>query len=156
MTRRSSRRSSRWSSRPSRQPSRRSYDRAMSQRVPFCIVLRSCVSSRKGAPILVGYLTVRFGLQRLMRKNCGFPPGCDGCYGMKNSRCGVHRGHEQKMKEKMKILQLGKGGKVSLGGAAAPPTPPAFLGGLRPRTPSKGSCRQKAHYLNDALDGLIS
>ena len=37
--------------------------------------------------------------------------------------------------EKMKIMQLGKGGKDSLGGAAPPPTPPASLGGLRPPNP---------------------
>ena len=33
------------------------------------------------------------------------------------------------------IVQLGKGGIAPLGGAAAPPTPPAFLGGLRPPNP---------------------
>ena len=39
--------------------------------------------------------------------------------------------------EKMKIMQLGKGGKDSLGGAAAPPNPPASLGGASdPPNPS--------------------
>ena len=37
--------------------------------------------------------------------------------------------------EKMKIMQLGKGRKDSLGGAAAPPNLPASLGGLRPPNP---------------------